>query len=246
MQTKKLFFLVAAFAIVFSACDEIIVQEQLYVNDFEDLELPEEGYYNGSDLAGKFEDGNYVYEIKTGKISLVNIYIDGEWGGFWKGFAASAWTDATTAGYMNQYSAVAGSGANASEQFVVAYDTAVVKFTYEEGWPKAKSMMMTNTTYAYFDMLDGSSFSKKFAAGDWYKVKIHGFLDAEATGVVDFYLADFRDGKSILVNEWVKVDLSSLGTVSHITLSFDSSDKGMWGVNTPKYVCVDNLEIALP
>jgi len=67
-------------------------------------------------------------------------------------------------------------------------------------------------------------------------------LDNNVTGAVDYYLADFRNGKSYLTNQWVKVDLSSLGKVDNLIFLFDSSDKGTFGVNTPKYVCIDNLE----
>src|SRR5690606_17763153 len=98
-------------------------------------------------------------------------------------------------------------------------------------------------TYAFYDMLEGSDYSKKFEENDWFKVIIRGYSGNTLTGTVEFYLADFRDGNSLIVRDWTKVSLSSLGTVDRLTLTFDSSDKGFFGVNTPKYVCLDDLVV---
>jgi hypothetical protein len=62
-------------------------------------------------------------------------------------------------------------------------------------------------------------------AGDWFKLIITGFLNKAQTAVVEYYLADFRDGKSFLSNKWNKVDVSALGKVDKVVFTFDSSDK---------------------
>ena len=36
-------------------------------------------------------------------------------------------------------------------------------------------------------------------------------------------------------------DISSLGIVNKIIITFDSSDKDEYGILTPTYVCIDNL-----
>jgi len=67
-------------------------------------------------------------------------------------------------------------------------------------------------------------------------------LDAEGevVGMVDHYLGDFRtEDAPGIQDDWQQVSLSSLGTVSAIDITFDSSDVSSFGINTPAYVAVD-------
>ncbi len=233
---KKSFVLLFA-AFLFVACEP--ETGHLLVNDFEDVVLGESGYYNGSDTTGTLIDGRYYNPIYSGSVTLINRYKP-DWYS-WDGFAVSSLIDSVTIGYVNQYSVIAGQGAGGSAKFALAYDSAEIQLPYINSYQKVKSVMLTNSTYAYYDMLEGSDYSKKFEDNDWFKVIIRGYSGNTLTGTVEFYLADFRDGKSLIVRDWTKVSLSSLGTVDRLTLTFDSSDKGIFGVNTPKYVCIDDL-----
>lgn len=243
---KKNLFLSVILTLFLVSCETENNNEQ-FVVDFEDYQLSEDGYYNGSDKAG--EDlgyGVYFNAIEIDDFNFQNLYVETEWYGVvyssWTGFAISSKTDSVTAGYDNQYSVMAGKGALGSTKFAVVFDTAVVVLPTDNLY-SPKSVMLTNTTYAYKDMQNGSFFGKQFEAGDWFKVIIKGYLGTAEVGSVEYYLADFRDGKSILSKEWKEVDLSSLGNVNYLTFSFDSSDKGDFGVNTPKYACLDNLTV---
>jgi hypothetical protein len=170
----------------------------------------------------------------------------------WSGFAYSNHTDATTPGFGNQHSAIAGSGAGGSALYGVAYHSAfdpVPTITLAPG-TAAQSITVTNTTYAYLSMRDGDPFAKKFggASGndaDWFKLTITGLDASDASiGSVDFYLADFRfanNAQDYLVNAWTSVDLSSLAAARKLTLTLTSSDVGSFGINTPTYIAVDNL-----
>ena len=85
---------------------------------FESLTLPQaESYYNGSDGAGGF-DAMGIY--------FSNNYTQA--GDYWNGFVYSNITDITTSGYSNQYSAFAGSGANASEKYAICYPAGKITF----------------------------------------------------------------------------------------------------------------------
>jgi hypothetical protein len=110
-----------------------------------------------------------------------------------------------------------------------------------------KSVYLNNTTYAFYTMLNGSSYSKKFADGDWMKASFYGVTaNGTVVGPVDFYLADYRDGKHTLVKDWTMVDLSPLSAGSalkSIYLQMASSDSGQWGMNTPAYVALDRLTL---
>ncbi len=237
---KSFVLLFAAFLLVACEPDSEYLRH-LLVNTFEDVVLDESGYYNGSDTTGTLVDGRYHNPIYAGSVALINRYKP-DWS-YWDGFAVSSHVDSVTSGYANQYSVIAGQGAAGSAKFALAYDSAEIQLPYITNYQKVKSVMLTNSTYAYYDMLEGSEYSKKFEENDWFKVIIRGYLGSTLTGTVEFYLADFRDGKSLIVREWTKVSLSTLGAVEKLTLTFDSSDKGLFGVNTPKYVCLDDLEV---
>ena len=56
---------------------------------------------------------------------------------------------------------------------------------------------------------------------------------------VDF---DLANGANV-VDSWELVDLSTLGTVYGLSFGLSSSDNGDWGMNTPAYFAMDNLDI---
>lgn len=214
------------------------------VATFEDVALGEQGFWNGSDLSGEEDSGNYYGSFTSSVFSFDNIYT-AAWGSY-MGFACSSLTDTVTSGYMNQYSPKAGEGANGSAQFALAYENgATFNCTYKEGYTNntLKSVMITNGTYVYNEIRDGGAYSKKFESGDWFKVTFTGYKGETETGSVDYYLADFRDGKTYINKEWVEVDLTPLSDATTVMITFDSTDKGQFGVNTPTYVFIDNLTI---
>lgn len=100
-------------------------------------------------------------------------------------------------------------------------------------------------------MRDGEGPAKKFGGvdgsdPDFFQLIVRG-TDGQGgyTGAVEFYLADFQDDDNSLdyiVDEWTWVDLSSLGNVAGLEFSFDSSDTGDYGINTPLYFAMDDLE----
>jgi len=244
MKTKNLILsAILVLALGFVSCINDNTETKEYLITFEDVELGEEGYWNGSDESGKF---------KSGEFSFLNTF--GDWGGgmiFWNGFACSSKTDITTPGYGNQYSTIAGKGANDSEKFAIAFDDdATIEIPKNEhGYYQMKSMMLINSTYAYLYMAEGkdgyNAALLPFTSGDWFKVIITGYKAGNETGSVDYYLADFRNGKEFISNSWEKVNVSSLGEVDKIVFTFDSTDKseydGVVYLNTPAYVCIDNI-----
>lgn len=261
MKSSKLFLSAIILAFVFVSCDnksDSVIEYQIpdsvsvsTIVDFENVALNEDSIWNGSDLLGNavVEDvwgqavTNHYGSIETNGAKFENVYTV-EWSS-WSGFAVSSKTDVSTAGNSNQYSVSAGIGAQNSKQFALCYGkSTLVCDSNVYGHFSIQSIMLTNSTYTYFDMLNGSAFSKKFAAEDWYKVIVKGFLNNSETGTIEYYLADFRNGKTFLSNTWNKVDVSSLGEVDKVTFEFDSSDKGQFGINTPQYMCIDNIEFS--
>ena len=61
---------------------------------------------------------------------------------------------------------------------------------------------------------------------------------------VELYLCDYRNGKKrSLEKDWEDWNLSALGNVNRVVFNFEGSDAGEYGLNTPGYLALDNIEI---
>lgn len=209
--------------------------------DFESLTVPPEGYYNGStDHSGTVNSTEtFTYELEDANFYVTYTQADGY--GYWNAFAYSNQMDKTTQGWTN-YSSYAdhtnGGGANGSSNYIFSFGGDSIMF---DETVSIENAMFTNSTYAYLYMTDGSGYI--YTTDDYFILKITGILnDNTETGTVDFYLANFTNGNSYVIDDWTNVDLSSLGNVDGLKFSFASSDVGDWGINTPTYYCLDDLQ----
>ena len=223
---------------------------------FEDVALDSTGYWNGSDTSGVLTSylsdwgwvSKYSGYFTSGILRCHNVFEDYGYGSTsWSGMACSSHTDRDSAGFGNQYSVYATSGAGGSAKFAVIYrDSARCTFNYAV---KLNSLMINNATYAYLAMKDGRDgmgSARKFRANDYFRVTIAGVNASGAvTDSIQVYLADFREGKSMICNTWTPIPLSHLGTVKSLVFTFASTDIGDWGINTPAYACIDNLSYTL-
>lgn len=194
----------------------------------------------------------------SGGFTFENSY-NAAWSSF-SGWAYSNYTDNTTPGYGNQFSAITGEGENASNQYGICYVSGNNRMFAANGNAlNLSGTYITNTTYAYLSMRDGDAYAKQFGdttdangtvdgtqGEDWFLLTIYGLgMDSTKTGdSVNFYLADYRfsdNNLDYIVDAWEYVDLSSLGTVYGLDFKLSSSDVGMWGMNTPAYFAMDNL-----
>jgi hypothetical protein len=205
---------------------------------FDDAELQPGTFYNGSDGAGGFSSGGFWFP---------NDY-NADWGS-WSGFSLSGMNDTLTAGYGNQYSSIAGSGVDGSLNYAVAYVAGELKMEFESS-TEIKGFFVTNSTYAYIAMRDGSDWSKPFGGTDgtdpdYFKLTVWGINPAgNATDTVEFFLADFRSedpDDHFILKEWEWLDLTGLGLVTILKFALESSDVGEYGMNTPAYFCIDDF-----
>lgn len=218
---------------------------------FDDLPLAPESYWNGSDLSGGFTTGGVFFPNSYNPVWMS-----------WEGWAHSNVTDNITPGWTNQYAAITGGGAAGSANYGVAYlsewtDDALrrIGVGFANGAPGAYGFYVTNTAYAYYSMLLGDSFAKKFGGPsgtdpDYFRLVIDG-LDAAQQPIagldpVVFYLADYRSADpadDYIVNDWRFVDVGSLvsGGAAYLSFSLESSDVGLFGINTPMYFAVDQV-----
>lgn len=223
-----------------TATIRVITTGEAGVANFEGLYLASESYNNGASADGSDRIGSFV----NGSYSFSTHVTYG--GAAWSGFAYSNSTSAEYASLADQYKSSTGSGYDGSENFVVVYDGApysnapvITVLSSEEG-AQLNGCYVTNSAYAYHSMTQGDSYTQPLAQGGWFKVR----FTADNGKAVDYYLADLRSenaSEQYILNTWDWVDLSTLGTVKTVTISFDGSDKGAWGLNTPAYVCIDNF-----
>ncbi len=236
---KKVFIL--SFALAGAFCVSSCKKESTVKKDritFENLTPGPDGFYNGEDGAGGFTSGNAFFPTHYDA-----LYES------WSGFAFSNHTDNTTPGYENQYSSIAGEGADHSKIYALYYswmkDT--ISFSLPE---KITNISICNSAYAYYSMKDGDAFAKKFGGEsgddpDFFKLIIEG-LDENKVTILSgqITLADFTpsdNAMDYISNIWTDIDLSEAGYIKYLVFSFDSSDKGPNGINTPQSVCIDNI-----
>ena len=221
-----------------------------FVVDFEYLTLAPESFNNG-DPGGTGDvtnNGSFV----SGGITFPNEFSRSGPFTFWNGWSYSNVTDNTTAGFGNQYSAFAGSGADGSANYGVSFgDFADNSITIPAG-TSFQSIDITNTTYAALSMQNGDGFAKQFGGvtgndPDFFRLIITGLSGGSGgtmVGDVEFYLADYRfadNSLDYIVDDWTTVDLTSLVGADTLTFSYESSDVGTFGVNTPQFFAADNL-----
>jgi len=208
--------------------------------DFENLSLDDSGVWNGSDGSGGFASGNIFF------VNHYNALYKS-----WSGFAYTNHSDTVTGDYTNQYSSVTGTGAGNSEKYGVFYFSGTPDTMVFEVPEKITGFALCNTTFTYKAIKYGTPFSKKFggnngAEPDWLKVTLTPINKEGMTlGYVDVFLADFRpddNKKDYISNAWVTIDLSQFGFIKYLKMEMSSSDTGEWGMNTPAYVCIDNIK----
>ncbi|MCB0685231.1 MAG: DUF4465 domain-containing protein [Saprospiraceae bacterium] len=220
--------------LVFSFCLEGQV-----IADFEEFNLPEDAYDNGSNGEGGFASGG---------IYLPNSYsadFDA-----WTGWALSTVRDSLTPGFQNQYATIAGGGAENSKVYAVGYAFDPIVIHLQDQSETLEGIYVSNATYPYLSMRDGDAFSKKFGGvsgsdPDFFRMTFRKYQDGLISeDSIDFYLADFRfenSAEDYIVDDWVYIDLSSFGQMDSLSISLSSSDVGVFGMNTPAYFCVDRI-----
>ena len=110
------------------------------------------------------------------------------------------------------------------------------------GSANKKGVWFTNVLGGVKKMVDADK--------DFYKLIVTGYNGETETGQVEFYLCTRKGDPShpawsLVINDWYKVDLSSLGEVSKVVFHVASSDieAGTGRMRTPPYFCLDGIRI---
>lgn len=180
----------------------------------------------------------------------------------WSGFTPSVSTDnkeyPSDQLLAHQWSAITGAGATASgNPYFVVYPGSTVHIQVEAGQKydaeitsvsgddfHPVSVKITNSSYGYYAIKNGSAFNKKFAQNDYFTLLITGFEDGVKTGDVEVSLA----ANGAILNNWRDVDLRGLGEVDRIVFTMTSSDTaefdGVAYMNNPAYFCMDEFKVS--
>ncbi|KAA6334404.1 hypothetical protein EZS27_017271 [termite gut metagenome] len=252
---KKLHLLWVLAVFIFCGCQKDDEKETIVIT-FEGLLNGANQEFTTSNGVKVDDEDPYSYYKANFKESL-NIlqfdhyYSEGEYGGFGGGLTYTNYTDVTTPGYLN-LSAITGKGRSGSiyltsnaSIFTPARITNLKsdKYKFTGAW-------VTNSTYAYLVIKNGNDgnpepLAKKFTTDDYFILTAKGYdRSGNNIGKVDFYLADFRNGKSGIVDTWTWVDFTPIASAEYIEFEMSSSDNDdEWGMNTPTYFCMDDITL---
>jgi hypothetical protein len=176
--------------------------------------------------------------------------------------------------YLNQcsvYSGTSGSkdgGADGSSNFAVMFGYVddyndiyatppTLNFTTGSG--EISGMKVCLSSYTYGVIINGNTFGHIGVATPLSSVAGgYGFLTLQAYGYngntptnsglpVEIDLARYAGGLPVAgpLTSWTHFDLSALGTVTRVEFNIVGNDSGDYGLNTPAYVCIDDVEVNL-
>ena len=160
-----------------------------------------------------------------------------------------------------------GAGADGSNTFAVinGYDDeawlmfkGAPEFSFSAGAEYlVESIQICPPSYLYGTVTKGNPYGNNpeltlAQARGWFKIMAYGF-DANGNPTnggkpVEKYICDYRleTNPSIEISsEWQGWNLEALGRVNKVRFDFDGSDKGAYGLNTPAYMCLDNIQLRL-
>lgn len=175
--------------------------------------------------------------------------------------------------YLNQasvYSGTSGSkngGYSGSNNFAVMfgyvdfYNSSYAtrpKIDFTSGSGVVNGTYVCLSSYTYGVIQNGNTFGsgvatplKDVANGKGYlKLQAYGFNGNTPTNSglpIEIYLARYNNHLPVVapVTSWTYFDLSALGTVTRVEFNFEGNDSGTYGLNTPAYVCMDNVQVTL-
>lgn len=208
------------------------VTGKMAVATFDDNLLAEESHRFPADDE-RFYSGSFAFN--AGGMPKYN---------FWYGYTLSSETSSEFGGLSDQFRSAPG-GAFSGSSFAVGYPQGLsVEVTNDPEGDVIPGFYVANSAYALSSMTFGDGYARKFAEGDWFRLTARAKCADGSTKTKDFYLADLRDASEAeryILSTWEWMDLRSLGKVKSVTFTFDSSDKGSMGVNTPTYLCLDDF-----
>jgi hypothetical protein len=253
MKANKFFSLAAIVcgaALSFNSCssnnDNPIVEneKQTATISFEGKTLNADGYWCGDESGVKYDNWGsdaYACTYKEGPATFPVNWTPA-WGS-WTGFAISNRTETTyNAATMtpDQFNNITG-GARSGNNFMVLYPFGE-SITFDKP-VTIKGFWFTNDAWTVDAILNGDGMSPgKFEADDYLTCIMYPDNGMVSGARIEIPLAS--DGQ--YVNDWVYCDLSDTDVcknVSSLSFSFEGSKANDYGLTTPTYICIDDIEI---
>lgn len=226
-------------------------QNEVVISFESQLSTPESEFV--SDFGAPGEDGYTRGTFKDPK-NLLEFNHSYSAYGFGFGSTYTNKTDVLTPGFMN-ISAITGKGQSGKVYITTntSSDSPAKITNLNPSKYEFKGTWVTNSTYAYLavkERKDGNAmpYVKQFANGDWFKLTAVGHkANGNVIAKIDFYLADYRSGKTEVVNSWKWFDWTSIKDADYITFEMSSTDNSEYGgvsyMNTPSYFCLDGITL---
>ena len=214
---------------------------------FEGAALNADGYWCGDETGEKYDNWGSDAFACSYKEDVANFPVNWTpaWGS-WSGFAVSKRTETTYATETmtpDQFNNITGK-AHGGKNFLVVY-TFGEEITFDKP-VTVKGFWYTNNAWTVDAILNGDGMSPgKFEAEDFLTciIQAHPAWDGIVGG--GLYEIELAKGSNY-VNEWKYCDLSNRGDFQYIkalSFNFDGSKKNDYGLTTPTYICIDDIEV---
>lgn len=209
--------------------------------------LGKSGVWNGSNGVS-----TYGFSESTMNLSIHSNW-DTSFGGYWAGgwaLSNKKYTTEESSDFTKHLYASKPGGGSETNGEVYAVGTSNSYLLNPENERQAiVGCYIANSTYAYNSMLLGDNFARKFTSDnkDSFVLLIDFYQDNEKVNSQREYLANFSDpdeSKHFILKDWKQITFDYLDADS-IVFSFESSDIGTFGINTPQYFCIDQVQMAL-
>ncbi len=179
---------------------------------------------------------DFVWQDTATSLSGVAKSSMTEWGGNWdSGTAISNYVDADIKEHGDYLHQLAVPFSNGSRNFAVVWEGATIRFA-DDIAREVRSIDICPTTYLLNVMQNGNAFCKPLTeSGTEFTI----WVKADNGNGIGYSIA--YNGR--IPTSWEKFELHTLGKVKSLTFSFSGSDEGQFGLNTPRYMAIDNIVV---
>lgn len=221
-------------------------------------DLVDDAQYDGKLLYGDYTEHTYRWYDED-NTELKHSFLTPFWAG--GGHALSNYVIADYSklpeGEENWYElqlATPNGGHNGSRNFAIhngyldsfnegIYNSQLATLEFADGIARViDHMWVMNTSYLLNSLTVGNDFCPKATAETSFYIVAEGYNGGEErVGVATFALCD----KGVLITEWSKFNLSTLGAVQKVTFNIEASDdlKGEYGLSCPAYFAYDDVAV---
>ena len=213
---------------------------------FEGATLNADGYWCGDETGEKFDNfGSDGYACSY-KEDIVNFPVNWTpaWAS-WSGFAVSNRTETTYAAETmtpDQFNNITGK-AHGGKNFMVVY-TFGEQIEFDKP-VKVKGFWYTNEAWTVDAILNGDGMSPgKFEAEDFLNCVVYPTPAENVMSGARLEIPLAKDGD--YVKEWKYCDLSDVvafHNIKALSFGFEGTKRNDYGLTTPTYICIDDIEI---